>query len=110
MEKENHCETFTFQLKLLLDVEEMKKYPFTKLIIEKNVTEKEYQHTLCLLKELNHRYEEDMESGLIDHSSLLLHFAGMLCYKLPINETLCALHQEGFYLELTEQLISYSHR
>ncbi|WLR47624.1 DUF1878 family protein [Halobacillus litoralis] len=105
MEKEIRCETFAFHLNLLLEVEEMKRYPFTKLVIEKTLTKKEYKETLQLLEILNERYEEDVANGLIDHSNLMLHFAGMLCYKLPIEEALKALNQQGLYPELVNQLI-----
>jgi hypothetical protein len=105
LEKENRCCTFSFQLKLLLEVEEIKKYPFKKLVIEKELTEKEYKETLNLLETLTQTYERDTESGLIDHSALLLHYAGMLCHKLPIEETLYALEEEGLYPALTSKLI-----
>lgn len=106
MEKENRCRTFSFQLKLLLEVEELQKYPFKKLVIEKELTEQEYKETLNLLQTLTHTYERDVESGLIDHSALLLHYAGMLCYKLPVEETLYALNKEGIYPALTQKLIN----
>ncbi|GEN52989.1 DUF1878 family protein [Halobacillus faecis] len=104
MEKGNRCETFAFHLNLLLEVEEMKKYPFTKLVIEKSLTRKEYMESLQLLEILNERYEEDVANGLINHADLMIHFAGMLCYKLPIEETLEALEQQGLYPELTSLL------
>ncbi|MEC3883767.1 DUF1878 family protein [Halobacillus sp. HZG1] len=105
MEKVNRCETFAFHLNLLLEVEEMKKYPFTKLVIEKSLTKIEYMETLQLLRTLEERYEEDIANGLIHHNDLMVHFAGMLCYKLPIEETLEALDQQGIHTELTKQLI-----
>lgn len=110
MERENRCETFAFHLNLLMEVEEMKKYPFTKLVIEKSLTKKEYKETLQLLEILNERYEEDVANGLIHHCGLLIHFAGMVCYKLPINEALEALDQQGIYPKLTEQLIRLQHK
>ncbi|MYL73078.1 DUF1878 family protein [Halobacillus litoralis] len=105
LEKVNRCETFAFHLNLLLEVEEMKKYPFTKLVIEKSLTKIEYMETLQLLRTLEERYEEDIANGLIHHNDLMVHFAGMLCYKLPIEETLEALDQQGIHTELTKQLI-----
>lgn len=105
MEKENRCRTFSFQLKLLLEVEEINKYPFKKLVIERELTEQEYNETLTLLQTLTDTYEKDAELGLIDHSALLIHYAGMLCYKLPVEETLYALDKEGLYPALTKKLI-----
>lgn len=110
LEKGNQCETFAFHLNLLLEVEEMKKYPFTKLVIEKSLTKKEYKETLQLLETLNERYEEDVANGLMNHSNLVIHFAGMLCYKLPIEEALQALDQQGLYPKLTNQLIRLHHK
>ncbi|WP_160917213.1 DUF1878 family protein [Halobacillus litoralis] len=110
MKKENQCETFAFHLNLLLEVEEMKKYPFTKLVIEKSLTKKEYKETLQLLEILHERYEEDIANGLINHSNLMIYFAGMLCYKLPIDEALEALNQQGLYPKLTNQLHRLHHK
>ncbi|MBN9655855.1 DUF1878 family protein [Halobacillus sp. GSS1] len=110
MEKVYRCETFEFHLNLLLEVEEMKKYPFTKLVIDKCLTKIEYMETLQLLKTLQERYEEDVDNGLIHHNNLMVHFAGMLCYKLPIEQTLEALDQQGIYPELTKQLIRLHHK
>ncbi|MYL51156.1 DUF1878 family protein [Halobacillus litoralis] len=110
LKKENQCETFAFHLNLLLEVEEMKKYPFTKLVIEKSLTKKEYKETLQLLEILHERYEEDIANGLINHSNLMIYFAGMLCYKLPIDEALEALNQQGLYPKLTNQLHRLHHK
>ncbi|QAS51701.1 DUF1878 family protein [Halobacillus litoralis] len=105
MKKENQCEQYSFQLKLLMNVEEMKKYPFTKMVIEKGMTEQEYNETLGLLELLDDTYKEELEYGLIDHSSLLLHYAGMLCSKLPVEGSLQALEGEGLYPELAKKLL-----
>lgn len=104
MEKENDCQTISFQLKLLLGMDEMRKYPFTRLVIEKNLTKEEYEETMILLQTLSEALQKDLSDGLVDHSGLLFHFAGMLCYKLPIEETINALQQEGLFTDLASKL------
>ncbi|WP_226576722.1 DUF1878 family protein [Halobacillus litoralis] len=107
MKRENPCETFSFQLNLLLNVKDMQKYPFTKMVIDYNLTEKEYEETLELLDLLSCKYYEDVNDGLMDHSSLLIHYAGMLCFKMPVNESLKAMYEEGLYVDLVKILMKY---
>ncbi|MCA1022580.1 DUF1878 family protein [Halobacillus litoralis] len=108
MKNVNLCDTLSFQLKLLSSMKEIDRYPFTKLVIERNLTEREYDETMNLLQTLSDIYEAEREEGLLDYSSLLFHYAGMVCWKLPITQSLAALHSEGYYKELTELLLSYT--
>lgn len=109
MKKKTTCETFAFQLQLLLHINELGKYPFTKLVIDRGLSEEEYNRTLGLVEELNRTYIREQEEGLLHHDALLIHFAGMLCYKLPVQESLDALYQEGYYPDLMKKLIELSH-
>ncbi|MCA0969673.1 YhaI family protein [Halobacillus litoralis] len=93
-----------FQLKLLTGIEEFNQYPFTKMIVDRNVTESEYIETMQLLHTLDKKYKKDINEGFLDYESLLIHFAGMLCYKLPIEETIDALYREQVYPSLIEKL------
>lgn len=93
-------DTYNFRLQLLTNIEEIKKYPFTKMVIDKELTKEEYLETMKLLKELDAAYQIEKEEGLLNPDPLLMHFAGMLCYKLPIKESLQALYEEGIYTQL----------
>ncbi|UOQ43510.1 YhaI family protein [Halobacillus salinarum] len=108
MERKISCETCQFHVQLLLKTGELKGYSFTKMIIEQNLDRQEYEDTLLLLDELNAIYEEDKELGLVDHSGLLLHFAGMLNYKLSVTPALIALYEERIYPELAAKLLQLS--
>lgn len=102
MEKEHI--TPHFHLQLVMKIEEFSRYPFTKLVIDHNLTEFEYTDTLELLNVLNEKMMEEKAEGLIHYEPLLLHFAGMLCYKLPVEDTIDALSEEGIYPGLMEVL------
>lgn len=93
----------SFQIQLLSKVLDSKRYPFTKLLIEKNFSKKEYDELMQLLNVLNDRYKKQKEQGLIDFTSLLIHFAGMLNEKLRPNETIDALKKEGYYPSLMDE-------
>ncbi|MFQ3543780.1 DUF1878 family protein [Halobacillus rhizosphaerae] len=105
MEKKETCESCHFHLQLLLKGVELHQFPFTRLVIERGVTEEEYTHTLHLVEELHSNYEKDRSEGLVDYTPLLLHFAGMLTCKLPIKDTLIALREEGIYPALAKELL-----
>lgn len=94
-----------FQIQLLSKTLDQKRYPFTKLIIERNVTKQEYENLFCLLEQLNDRYQKQKEAGLLDYTSLLIHFAGMLNEKLQPNETIYALKKEGYFPSLMDEFI-----
>ncbi|TGB05298.1 DUF1878 family protein [Halobacillus salinus] len=94
-----------FHLRLVMKIEEFSRYPFTRLVIDRHLNESEYNETMELLHILNERYTEEQEEGFVYYKPLLLHFAGMLCYKLPVEETMQALYEEGIYPELMEKLM-----
>ncbi|MFC0523495.1 DUF1878 family protein [Pontibacillus salicampi] len=93
-----------FQIRLLSYMVDGEQYPFSKMLIEKEFTESEYIALVDLLETLEVKYKEQKEEGLLDFTSLLLHFAGMLNIKLNPDETIRALWQEGFHRELMEEL------
>ncbi|UOQ92762.1 YhaI family protein [Halobacillus shinanisalinarum] len=105
MERADPDTRLHFHLQLLLQVKEMKQYPFTKMVIHYGLTEEEYRQTLRLFEELEDTYEQDLENGLIDHSLLLIHFAGMLSYKMPVERTIIAMYEENIYPLLTNKLL-----
>lgn len=73
------------------------------MIIEKNITEEEYKDLMDLLDDLNELYMEQREEGLVDFTTLLVRFAGMLNEKLEPNETISALKKEGYYPSLMSE-------
>lgn len=99
----------SFHLKLLLNIINIEEYPFTKLVIEKNVSCNEYEELFKLLNELDQTYHQQKQEGLLDFSSLFIHFAGMLTNKLSPTETIEAIKQEGLFMELMEEFIQIIH-
>ncbi|EQB35119.1 hypothetical protein M948_18650 [Virgibacillus sp. CM-4] len=106
MKDYHEAETASFHLHLLSKIMDMDKYPFTKLIIERNLTKAEYIELMDRLFLLNQQFEVQTKEGLLDFSSLLLHFAGMLTEKLEPNQTIYALKEEGVYPSLMETFIT----
>ncbi|HEY4600076.1 MAG TPA: DUF1878 family protein [Cerasibacillus sp.] len=95
-----------FHLQLIMQLIDMEKFPLTKLLIEKNVSEQEYVDFMQLLQQINQDYQEQKDEGLLDFTSLLIQFVGMLNEKLSPNETILALRQEGYYIDLMNEFIS----
>lgn len=102
-------DTFQFHIQLLTNIIDMDDYPFTKLIIENSLSKQEYDDLVSLLDYLNNLYLEQKEEGLIDFTSLLVKFAGMLNEKLDPNETIFALKKEGYYPSLINEFITILH-
>lgn len=98
-------EDFSFQVQLLLNIINMKNYPFTQLVIENSLTKEEYLDLIQLLDGLEKDYFDQKKQGFMNFSILLVHFAGMLNDKLLPDETIYALKQEGYYVELMEEFI-----
>ncbi|MBM7571449.1 DUF1878 family protein [Aquibacillus albus] len=94
-----------FHVELLMDICELEKYPFTRLIIKKQMSQKEYEETLRLLETLYSKFVSQKEEGLLDYTDLLLEYVGMLNDKLPPIETLQALKKEGYFPSLTKALL-----
>ncbi|WP_156288797.1 DUF1878 family protein [Oceanobacillus salinisoli] len=95
-----NCNTSSFHIHLLSKIIDIDAFPFIKLIIEKNITETEYEGLMQFLNQLNETYLQQKEEGLIDFTTLLVQFAGMLNEKLDPNETISALKKEGYYPSL----------
>ncbi|WP_010093721.1 DUF1878 family protein [Ornithinibacillus scapharcae] len=100
----------TFQIQLLTNIIDIKKFPFTKLIMERRVTEKEYTELFEMLERLNMEYRQQKEEGLLDYSTHLMRFVGMLTEKLDPTETILALECEGYYPELLGEFIRLIHK
>ncbi|RLL45505.1 DUF1878 family protein [Oceanobacillus piezotolerans] len=105
-----NSDTCTFHIQLLSNTVDMEQYPFIKLIIENDISKEEYKSLLNMLQYLNDKYDAQKEEGLIDFTSLLIHFAGMLNEKLDPNDTIQALKKEGYYPSLMNEFIDILYR
>lgn len=103
--KEEQEKITSFQIQLLSQIIDMKKYPFIKLVIEHNISQDEHNELFTLLKHQHDTYEEQKEEGLLDFSSLLMEFAGRLNEKLNPTETIIALRKENYFPELMDEFI-----
>ena len=56
-----------------------------------------------MLYDINQKYEVQKEEGLLDYTSLLIHFAGMLNEKLHPDITIASLKEEGYFVPLMEE-------
>lgn len=101
----NDKDTSPFHIQLISSMMELDHYPLIRLIIEKNITKKEYDELFQLLERLNEAYELQKADGLLDFTSLLIHFAGMLNEKLEPNATIYAIKKEGYYPSLMATFI-----
>lgn len=98
-------ETINFYLQLLSKTIDMKQFPFTRVIIENNITKDEYEKLLNMLEKLHYHYINQKEEGFLDFSSLLDRFAGMLDERLDTSKTVYALKKEGYFPSLMDEFI-----
>ncbi|WP_330948553.1 DUF1878 family protein [Virgibacillus sp. MG-45] len=105
MEEDNKEITTAFQLQLISQIIDINKYPFTKMIIDMNITKEAYDDVFLLLEKLNQQFEIQKEEGLLDYTSLLIHFAGMLQLPFEPTATIYALKKEGYFPQLMTTFI-----
>ncbi|MFP7494844.1 DUF1878 family protein [Terribacillus saccharophilus] len=107
MEEEKKS-TLSFHLQLIAETGVLDKYPFRKLLIERDINEEEYAAVVEMLQRLNKLYKEQKQEGLLDYTSLLLEFVGMMPQKLHYWDVLLALREEkqdDTYTDLVGELI-----
>ncbi|SFD36729.1 Protein of unknown function [Lentibacillus persicus] len=102
---EEQNETINFHLQLLSRTIDMNRFPFTKLVIEKNITKSDYEKLFNMLNELERQYKKQKEEGFLDFSSLLVQFAGMLNERFEPTTLVYALKKEGYYPSLMSEFI-----
>ncbi|WP_245835697.1 DUF1878 family protein [Virgibacillus ndiopensis] len=105
MSTRNNDDTMSFHLQLISKLIDINQYPFVKLVIENNITRKEYDELFQLLHKLDVKYQVQKEEGFLDFTSLLVNFAGMLNEKLVPNTTIYALKKEGYFPSLMNAFI-----
>ncbi|WP_053220439.1 DUF1878 family protein [Virgibacillus senegalensis] len=98
-------ETINFHLHLLLKIKEIDQYPFTKLIIEKELTQEEYSRLMEWIDCLYQEFLTQTEEGFLDVTPLLIKFVGMLHFKLEPKQTIEALRKEGYYPSLMDAFL-----
>ncbi|WP_035426472.1 DUF1878 family protein [Sediminibacillus sp. JSM 1682029] len=98
-------ETINFHLHLLLKIKEIDQYPFTKLVIEKELTQEEYRDLIQWTDYLHKEFLAQTEEGFLDVTPLLIKFVGMLHYKLEPRQTIEALKKEGYYPSLMDAFL-----
>lgn len=96
-------DAMSFHVQLLSRLIDVDQYPFIKLVIENNITKEEYTELFQLLQMLEDKYNLQKDEGLLDFSSLLIHFAGMLNEKLDPDDTIYALALEGYFPHLIKE-------
>ncbi|WP_192869527.1 DUF1878 family protein [Lentibacillus sediminis] len=101
----NSADMTAFHVQLLMKRIDMNDYPLTKLTIEHELSWEEYEGFFQLLERLDETYQVQKEEGLLDFTSLLIHFAGMLNEKLDPHVTITALKTEGYFPELMGEFI-----
>ncbi|WP_096201479.1 DUF1878 family protein [Bacillus sp. FJAT-45350] len=94
-----------FYQTLLLDMVDTSKFPFYQLVIRNGVTEEEMKELFILCNELNELLEEQRELGYVRHTSLLVHFVGMLTIKLKPKAVIEAMQQQSLYGSLMDVLL-----
>lgn len=98
-------ERLSFYQQLLIRTMDEKAYPWYRMIVEKNLSEGEVEDIYRLFKELERKKEDLREAGMLDQTSLLLHYVGMLNLTLHPFMTANALNRQGYFKSLTAELI-----
>ncbi len=98
-------ERLSFYQQLLVRTMDEKEYPWYRMIVEKDLSEREVEDVYRLFKELEHKKEDLREAGMIDQTPLLLHYVGMLNLTLDPFMTANALNRQGYFKTLTAKLI-----
>ncbi|WP_373895637.1 DUF1878 family protein [Virgibacillus natechei] len=106
----NNNDTTSFHLQLLSTIMDLNAYPLINLIIENNITYKEFVELMYLLQNLEAQYNIQREEGFLDFTSLLVEFAGMLTEKLDPNKTIYALKKEGYFPSLMAEFTTIIER
>ncbi|MFC4388664.1 DUF1878 family protein [Gracilibacillus marinus] len=105
MDMEREFKKQQFHMYLLLSISNIEQHPLIRLLVENNISEREYHQLLALLDELDDIFTEWKEEGYLNFDKLLIWFVGSLCEKLDPELTIKAFLHEGIYSELMKQLL-----
>ncbi|MTH53372.1 DUF1878 family protein [Bacillus mangrovi] len=106
---ERRLERLEFQVRLMQSALDRNKYPFTYMILQKQLTEAEYLHVLELCSRLDQLLKQQKAQGFVRFEGLLALFIEELNEKLDVKETIQALHGQGMFPELMSDLRSILH-
>ncbi|WP_035098885.1 YhaI family protein [Anoxybacteroides tepidamans] len=88
---------------LLLEMVDEENKPFHYLVIASDLTKEEVEEVIALCEKLSEEYEKQKAEGLTIFTPLLLHFAGMLNPRLPLEKTVDALLKQQMFTPLMKE-------
>lgn len=100
-------EQLEYHQELLTDFIDEADYPFTRLIIRKNLSREEVIQFYDLCDQMNKKLQEQKAEGLVYFHPLLKEFSKKLNKKLDVEETIEACIKQNLYIELMEELKKY---
>ena len=100
-------EQLEYHQELLTDFIDEADYPFTRLIIRKNLSREEVIQFYDLCDQINKKLQEQKAEGLVYFHPLLKEFSKKLNKKLDVEETIEACIKQNLYIELMEELKKY---
>jgi hypothetical protein len=95
---------------LLMEMLDIYKFPFYRLVMEEQLSEDETTEILTLCEELNQRFEEMREEGFVHYTPLLTHYVGMLNPKLNPLTVAQSLYDQKLYDAMMGHLIKMMKR
>jgi hypothetical protein len=101
---ENRIEQLEYYQQLLIQMVDVQKYPFYKMVMREKLSKSEVNEVFALCEALSKKYEEQTKIGFVTFSSLLTHFVGMLNVKLNPEETIDVLYEQNLYTPLMKKL------
>jgi hypothetical protein len=97
---EKRIANLEYYQRLLVQMADAEKYPFYLSVMKTGLSAEEIEDIHRICAELEQMLAEQKEQGLLDYMSLLTLFAGQLNHKLPVDDTILALHKQGMYVPL----------
>ncbi|AZB42237.1 DUF1878 family protein [Bacillus sp. FJAT-42376] len=103
---EERLNRLEFQMRLLLSMVRTEDHPFTYMVIQKQLPEKEYVEVLELCRRLEELHQKQKAQGFVHFEGLLTLFVQELNDKLEVKETAEALFREGMFPGLMRDFLS----
>ncbi|MCF6136176.1 DUF1878 family protein [Pseudalkalibacillus berkeleyi] len=103
--EEEKMERLMYYQQIMVDTIDPKRFPWYRFIVEAELGKDEVKEVYQLMKELEKEKESLREAGMVDQTSLLLHYVGMLNSTLNPFTTASALKQQGMFVDITAELL-----
>lgn len=100
-------ERLEYHQQLLLDLINTEHYPFTKLIIQKEMDKEEVFEFYQLCEYMSNNLQEQKAEGFLNFYPLLKEFSEKLNRKLEVKETVESCLQQNMYVELMTEFQKY---